>query len=173
MREGVPSVRAGMPKYGCHGLKSRSNQQHRENHMNQGRKHITASAAAVIALTASLLHTVVQAQAAKPSHGAGHSTSSSAASNHAGGMDMKAMMKENNDKMVAMSMTGKPDVDFAMMMRMHHQGAIQMAEVELKNGKDAEMKKMAQNIISDQKKEIAQLDKYLAKQGHSMDQMKK
>ena len=83
------------------------------------------------------------------------------------GHDMKAMMKDNNEKMNAMPMTGKADIDFAMMMRVHHQGAIQMAEMELKDGKEPEMRKMAQNIIAAQKKEIAQLEKFLAKHGHA------
>ena len=84
----------------------------------------------------------------------------------AGQMDMKGMMKENNDKMSSMPMTGKPDVDFAMMMREHHKGALTMAEMELKNGKDAGMREMARKIIAAQKKEIAQFDAYLAKNGH-------
>jgi uncharacterized protein (DUF305 family) len=51
------------------------------------------------------------------------------------------------------------------MMRIHHQGAIDMAEMELKNGKDASMRKMAQEVIKAQKKEIATIDRFLAKQG--------
>ena len=137
--------------------------------MTQTRKHILTTAAAVIALTAGLLHTTIQAQPSKPAQPGAQSSAPAPM----GGMDMKAMMKDNNEKMAGMPMTGKPDVDFAMMMRMHHQGAIQMSEAELKDGKDLEMKKMARKIISDQKKEIAQLDKFLAKQGHAMDTMKK
>lgn len=87
----------------------------------------------------------------------------------AGGMnqgdDMKAMMKAMNDKMAGMAMTGNHDVDFAQMMRIHHQGAIDMAEMELKNGKDAAMRKMAQEVIKAQKKEIAAIDRFLAKNG--------
>lgn len=79
--------------------------------------------------------------------------------------DMKGMMKDSNDKMAAMQMSGNPDVDFAMMMRIHHQGAIQMAEMELKNGKEPQMRKMAQKIVAAQKKEIAEIDKFLARQG--------
>lgn len=90
-----------------------------------------------------------------------------AASSSASHMDMKSMMKEMNDKMNSMPMTGKPDIDFAMMMRVHHQGAIQMAEAELKAGKEPEMRKMAQKVIAAQKKEIVELDKFLAKHGHS------
>ena len=81
------------------------------------------------------------------------------------GMDMKSMMKNSDDKMASMKMTGNADVDFAMMMRVHHQGAIDMAEAELRDGKDAQMRKLATNIIAAQKKEIAQLDKFLAKNG--------
>ena len=83
-------------------------------------------------------------------------------------MDMKSMMKEMNDKMNSMPMTGKPDIDFAMMMRVHHEGAIHMAQAELKAGKEPQMRKMAQKVISAQKKEIVELDKFLAKHGHSM-----
>ena len=91
----------------------------------------------------------------------------------AGGMDMKTMMKDNNDKMSSMVMTGNSDVDFAMMMKIHHQGAIDMAQAELKNGKEPQMRKMAQGIISAQKKEIAQFDKFLAKHGNPAHKMSK
>jgi len=49
-------------------------------------------------------------------------------------------------------------------MRVHHQSAITMAEAELQNGKDPQMRAMAKNIIRAQKKEIAVFDKFLA--GH-------
>ena len=86
--------------------------------------------------------------------------------------DMKDMMGSMNEKMTSMPMSGNADVDFAAMMRLHHQGAIQMAEAELKDAKNAEMRAMAKNIIAAQKKEIAQLEKFLAAQGHPVDKMK-
>ncbi len=79
------------------------------------------------------------------------------------GMDMKPMMMDMHDKMSAMKSSGNTDVDFAMMMRVHHQSAITMAQAELQNGKDPQMRVMAKNIISAQKKEIAVFDKFLAK----------
>jgi uncharacterized protein (DUF305 family) len=161
-----------MPQDGGDGLKSGITNNHQEIDMTQQRKHIMVTAVAVITLTAGLMLPAAQAQPSKPAQ-PGASSPASTAPAPMGGMDMKAMMKENNDKMASMSMSGKVDVDFAMMMRMHHQGAIQMSEAQLKDGKDPEMKKMARKIISDQKKEIAQLDKFLAKQGQSMDKMKK
>ena len=89
------------------------------------------------------------------------------------GMDMQAMMKANDEKMASMKMTGDPDVDFAMMMRVHHQGAIDMAEAELRDGKNAQMRKLAKDIVAAQKREIAQLDKFLARNGHPAGAMRK
>ncbi len=66
---------------------------------------------------------------------------------------MDAMMQRTN----ALQMTGDPDVDFANMMIEHHQGAIDMSEVEIKSGTDAQMKTMAEKIIAAQKTEISQM----------------
>ena len=72
---------------------------------------------------------------------------------------MMGMMKG----MESMKMSGDIDRDFAMMMKMHHQGAIDMAQMELKSGKDAKMKAMAKRIIEAQQKEIKEFDAWLAK----------
>lgn len=81
-----------------------------------------------------------------------------------GSTDMKQAMKAGMDGMAQMPMSGDTDKDFAMMMKMHHQQAVSMAEVQLAHGKSAELKAMAKKIITDQKKEIAQFDRWLAKQ---------
>ena len=81
------------------------------------------------------------------------------------GTDMKSMMSDMHEKMMAMKPTGNTDLDFAMMMRVHHQSAVTMAEAELQNGKDPQMRAMAKDIIRAQKKEIAVFDKFLAKRG--------
>jgi uncharacterized protein (DUF305 family) len=82
----------------------------------------------------------------------------------AGQHDMKASMMMGMDAMQKMPMTGDTDKDFAMMMKIHHQQALNMAEMELASGKSPEMKAMAKQIIVAQKKEMAQFDKWLAKQ---------
>jgi uncharacterized protein (DUF305 family) len=51
-------------------------------------------------------------------------------------------------------MTGDPDQDFVAMMIPHHRGAVDMAKIELKYGKDPELKKVAQDIIKAQDDEI-------------------
>lgn len=77
--------------------------------------------------------------------------------------DMKHSMMASMDSMQRMQMSGDTDRDFAMMMKQHHQGAIDMAEMQLANGKSPELKAMARKIIADQKKEIAEFDRWLAK----------
>ena len=58
---------------------------------------------------------------------------------------------------------GKADADFALMMIPHHQGAVDMAKVELQFGTDPEMRELAQHIIAGQENDIAQLKDWLAK----------
>jgi hypothetical protein len=50
--------------------------------------------------------------------------------------------------------TGDADRDFARMMIPHHQGAIDMALVELRFGKDERLRRLAQEIIVEQQQEI-------------------
>ena len=73
------------------------------------------------------------------------------------------------DEMAAMEMTHDPDVDFAAMMIMHHQGAIAMANLELQEGNNAEMKSMAQAIMTEQQQEIQELQAILS--GLAVDDM--
>ena len=78
---------------------------------------------------------------------------------------MMTIMHQMMDEMNAMQMTKDPDSDFAMMMMMHHQGAINMANAELKDGNDTTMKGVAQMMINAQTAEITQLNTFL--QGHA------
>jgi uncharacterized protein (DUF305 family) len=73
---------------------------------------------------------------------------------------MQTMMKGMNVKP-----TGKPDNDFVLMMIPHHQGAIDMAKVELQYGTDPELRQLATDIVAAQEKEIAQMKDWLAKNG--------
>lgn len=58
--------------------------------------------------------------------------------------------------------TQNADVAFAQGMLAHHKGAVDMAKIELKYGKDPEMRELAKNIITAQKKEITQMNTWLA-----------
>jgi uncharacterized protein (DUF305 family) len=63
-----------------------------------------------------------------------------------------APLRMHEDMEVAAS--GDVDRDFARMMIPHHQGAIEMALLQLKYGHDERLKRLAQSIIVEQKQEI-------------------
>lgn len=61
------------------------------------------------------------------------------------------------------------DPAFMEMMVTHHEGAIEMANAELKKGSDPELKALAQDIIDAQQREIDAMKKQLGEAGSSDD----
>ena len=74
--------------------------------------------------------------------------------------DMMAGMQKMNHDMSAAPRTGNADRDFVAMMIPHHQGAIDMAQAELRYGKDPAMRRLATEIVAGQKKEIATMQRW-------------
>ena len=68
-------------------------------------------------------------------------------------------------KEMDIAFTGNADADFVKGMIPHHQGAVEMAKIVLEHGKDAEVKKLAQEIIKAQETEIAWMREWLKKAG--------
>lgn len=66
--------------------------------------------------------------------------------------------------------SGDHDRDFAAMMIAHHQGAIDMAGLELRFGKDERLRRLAQGIIVEQEQEIALMRNILRDRGQLRDQ---
>ncbi len=67
----------------------------------------------------------------------------------------RALMKSMHSMGDGLAMTGNPDLDFLNGMIAHHEGAVAMARVELRYGRDAAIRAMAERIIAAQEAEIA------------------
>lgn len=70
---------------------------------------------------------------------------------------MGNMMKE----MHAMKFSGDPDYDYAMIMKRHHQGSIEMAKAEIEGGSSLKLKDFLEKMIDDQQAEIEKLDRFI------------
>ena len=66
--------------------------------------------------------------------------------------------------MGAIERSGNSDVDFVKLMLPHHQAAIDMAKTQLLYGKDPQMRRLAQEIITDQQSEIELMQRWLKQQ---------
>ena len=60
--------------------------------------------------------------------------------------------------------SGNQDTDFANLMLPHHQAAVDMARTELLYGNDPQMRRLAQEIITDQESEIQSMQLWLSRQ---------
>lgn len=69
---------------------------------------------------------------------------------------MNGMMRD------APAYSGDADVDFMQQMRVHHVAAIAMSETQLAHGRDTEARTLAEQIIAEQRREIAEIDAWLA-----------
>ena len=74
---------------------------------------------------------------------------------------MAAAMGRMDHDMMAPA-TGDADRDFANMMIPHHQGAVEMAEAELRFGRDPVLRRLAQGIIVEQRQEIVVMRQAIA-----------
>ena len=116
---------------------------------------------AVLAVAAALfLPAMAQAEEMKHDHGTTQAAQQESPSSKA---FAEASAKMHQD--MTGDLTGDADVDFVRGMIPHHQGAIDMARIQLQYGKDPEIRKMAEAIIKAQEAEIAEMKQWLQKHG--------
>jgi len=78
--------------------------------------------------------------------------------------ELIASMDKMHMAMEAVMRSGNTDVDFVRLMLPHHQAAIDMAKTQLLYGKDPQMRRLAQEIITDQQLEIELMQQWLKQQ---------
>ncbi|WP_175938381.1 DUF305 domain-containing protein [Caballeronia sp. BCC1704] len=121
--------------------------------------HFVVSAVTTISFVGT---TCAQEAASMPGMNMGDSGSSSAGgSTQAFQSADKKMMQQ----MQSQAYTGDADKDFVERMIPHHQGAIDMAEVELKYGKDPQLRKLARDIVRAQRQEISTMKRWQSEHG--------
>ncbi|SRR5258708_2466222 len=84
--------------------------------------------------------------------------------NAAGEDDWSALtssMEKMHAAMRSVERSGNSDVDFVRLMLPHHQAAIDMAKTQLLYGQDPQMRRLAQEIITDQRSEIELMQLWL------------
>jgi len=69
-------------------------------------------------------------------------------------LEMEQAMEKMHDGIASTNPSGDDDVDFVRFMLPHHQAALDMAKAELTYGKDPQMRRLAQEIVTDQQSEI-------------------
>jgi uncharacterized protein (DUF305 family) len=75
--------------------------------------------------------------------------------------ELIASMDKMHVAMGAVGRSGDSDVDFVRLMLPHHQAAIDMAKTQLLYGKDPQMRRLAQEITTDQQSEIELMQLWL------------
>lgn len=75
--------------------------------------------------------------------------------------DLIAGMETMHHAMASVRRSGDSDADFVRLMLPHHQAAIDMARTQLMYGKDPQMRRLAQEIITEQQSEIELMNLWL------------
>jgi uncharacterized protein (DUF305 family) len=75
--------------------------------------------------------------------------------------DLNAAMERMHTATASVESSGNSDRDFVRLMLPHHQAAIDMAKAQLLYGKDPQMRRLAQEIITDQQSEIELMQLWL------------
>lgn len=74
---------------------------------------------------------------------------------------LEESVKKGSEQLQSMELTGDVDRDFVQTMLMHHRHGVEMAQIQLEQGKDKKAKDFARKVIDEQKKDIKELERWL------------
>jgi uncharacterized protein (DUF305 family) len=120
------------------------------------KRHLLVGMKSTHALTALLLLVtmVTSSMSQQSSHG-------SKSADDPAWSELSESMGKMHRTMAAVKPSGDADVDFINLMLPHHQAAIDMAKSQLMHGADPQMRRLAQEIITDQQSEIELMQLWL------------
>ena len=95
-----------------------------------------------------------------------YDTAQSTAADNPYDAEMHKAMEKMHLEMKAMKMSGDIDVDYSTLMAIHHKGALEMAAIQLKYGKNAALKRFNEKLIKDQSAEMKVLQDFSV-EGHT------
>ena len=75
--------------------------------------------------------------------------------------ELEDSMQSMHEALFSLKSTGNNDEDFVRLMLPHHQAALDMAKAELMHGQDPQMRRLAQEIITEQESEIELMQLWL------------
>jgi hypothetical protein len=75
--------------------------------------------------------------------------------------DLRTAMSRMHESIFLLPKTSNADEDFVRLMIPHHQAALDMAKTQLLCGKDPQVRRLAQEIITDQQSEIELMQLWL------------
>lgn len=118
----------------------------------------------ITGLTAISLNVMAENPSAHQGHHGHHGSPAAKAGATAAHAPSTRELQEANATMhkdMDIAYTGDADIDFLRGMIAHHQGAVEMAQVQLRYGSDSKVTRLAQEIIRAQNLEIAWMQKWL------------
>ncbi len=115
----------------------------------------------------SILAVILLGTLARPQSPQGSHLNRNREAANGGWSQLMGTMEKMHTDMAAVEPSGDSDSDFVRLMLLHHQAAIDMAKTLLTNGKNPQIRRLAQEIVTDQQSEIELMQLWLKQHSSS------